>query len=200
MAVSVTLFTLSRIMQSNVMWLGGIAALMGWYGAFAEWQSHKELFLGMNYPVRFSVFGLIIVLLSFAQKKVSSIAATQRHTYFAGFIILLTGLWGVSIFGNYNSLDAWAQVRQTQVIAYAILFAAVAGAFFYYGIKYKDDATRDIALVALLLNLYSRYFEFFWDTTNKGIFFLILAISFWFIGRRIEKYKRKQHTKQIHTH
>lgn len=199
LAVAVVLFTLSRIMQSNAMWLGGIAALMGWYGAFAEWQSSRDLFLGMNYPVRFSVFGLIIVLLSFAQKKVSSIVATHRHTYFAGLIILLTGLWGVSIFGNYNSLDAWAQVRQTQVIAYAILFATVAGAFFYYGIKYKDDATRDIALVALLLNLYSRYFEFFWNTTNKGIFFLILAISFWFIGRRIEKYKRKQHTKQIHT-
>jgi len=38
-----------------------------------------------------------------------------------------------------------------------------------------------------LINLYSRYFEYLWDITDKTIFFSILALSFWMIGRKAEK-------------
>lgn len=191
-AASIILTFLSLWLHSKSLWIINILAIMGWYGAFSNWLSADNLFLGMNYPMRFSVFGVLIVALSVIQSKTEMLKSTERITYLAGLAVLLTGLWGVSVFGNYNSLEEWAKVRQTQVITYSVIFAAVAGLLFYLGIKKNDATTRDIGLFALLINLYTRYFEFFWDTTNKGIFFIILALSFWFIGRRIEKNRKKK--------
>ena len=100
------------------------------------------------------------------------------------------GLWGVSIFGNYSDFEAWLQVRQTQVIAYSLVFGAAAFVSFYLGVKYRDDLARDLGILFLLVNFYSRYFEFFWDSMHKGVFFLVLAVSFWFLGRWIEKRRK----------
>jgi uncharacterized membrane protein len=192
LGIAVVLFALAGFVRSYALWMAGILATMGWFGAFSTWLSHEDLFLGMNYPVRFSVFGILIILASLAQKKVGTVSFSKRINYLAGLIIFFTGLWGVSIFGNYNSLAKWAEVRQTQVIIYAIVFAIAGVASFLLGIKYKENAARDIGIIALLANLYTRYFEYFWDSTNKGIFFLILALSFWFIGKRLEKFKNRK--------
>lgn len=192
--ISVLLFSLSAWMRSQTLWVASILALMGWFGAFSSWLSTKDLFLGMNYPVRFSAFGLLIILLSFIQAKIKPITFSQRLTYIAGMIIFFTAVWGVSIFGNYSNLEEWASVRQTQVILYAIIFAIIGIASFLLGIKYKDNIARDLGIAALLANLYTRYFEYFWDSTNKGLFFLLLAISFWFIGKRLEKMMHKPNT------
>ncbi|MFN4248189.1 MAG: hypothetical protein ACK4EY_10725 [Flavipsychrobacter sp.] len=191
LGIAVVLFALAGFVRSYALWMAGILATMGWFGAFSTWLSHEDLFLGMNYPVRFSVFGMLIILASLAQKKVGTVSFSKRINYLAGLIIFFTGLWSVSIFGNYNSLAKWAEVRQTQVIIYAIVFAVTGIASFLLGIKYKENAARDIGIIALLTNLYTRYFEYFWDSTNKGIFFLILALSFWFIGKRLEKFKNR---------
>ncbi|MBN9483673.1 MAG: hypothetical protein BGO70_08715 [Bacteroidetes bacterium 43-93] len=187
---TVLLFALSAWLRSKALWIEGILALMGWYGAFSAWQSSNDLFLGMNYPMRFSVFGIVVLAFAYIQNHVRQLQDTQRFTYIAGLIILLTGLWGISIFGNYNSLEEWSKVRQVQVIWYALVFAVAGAAIFLYGIKKRDEAVRDIGLFALLINLYTRYFEYFWDNTNKGLFFLILGVSFWFIGNRVQKSKR----------
>jgi hypothetical protein len=105
-------------------------------------------------------------------------------------VIFFTGMWGVSVFGNYSDMNAWSSVRQVQVIAYGVVFAIAAGISFFYGIKYKDDVARDFGILFLLVNLYSRYFEFFWDNMNKGIFFVVLAVSFYAVGRWLEKRKK----------
>ncbi|MBS1772135.1 MAG: hypothetical protein JST82_04700 [Bacteroidetes bacterium] len=190
--LTILFVVLSLWLRSNSLWMIAILSFMGWYGTFSESLSTDFLFIGMNYPVRFSVFGVIIIFLSALQSKIPLLQSTQRITYISGLVILLTGLWGVSVFGNYNSMDEWLKVRQTQVVIYAIIFAIISSIIFYIGIKKNDAATRDIAVFALLLNLYTRYFEYFWNSTNKGIFFLILALSFWFVGWRIEKRRKSK--------
>jgi hypothetical protein len=32
-----------------------------------------------------------------------------------------------------------------------------------------------------------RFFEYFWDTLHKAIFFAALALSFWLLGTKAEK-------------
>ena len=61
---------------------------------------------------------------------------------------------------------------------------------FYLGVRYNDDIARDFAVLFLLINLYTRYFEYFWDSMNKGLFFLVLALTFGVLGRWLEKKKR----------
>jgi uncharacterized membrane protein len=193
LTLAMLLCSISAWLRSYAVWIAGVLAIMGWYGAFSTWQSNNDLFMGMNHPLRFAVFGILVCVFSFIQSGIKTISGTQRITYIIGLIILLTGLWGVSVFGNYTSLDDWAKVRQIQIIWYALLFAIIAALIFYYGIRRDDELTRDIGVFALLINLYTRYFEYFWDTTNKGVFFLILGISFWFIGKWIEKKKKDKH-------
>ena len=177
--------------RSVALWTAALVGLCGWYGAFTSWQSYGNLFLGMNYPVRFAVLGLLILGGAQLQRKVPRLSAFRRITYVFGLLTLFTALWGMSVFGNYGSYAQWTAVRQTQVLLYAVLFAAAAGLAFYLGIRNRDSLTRDVGILFLLINLYTRYFEYFWDNINKGIFFLLLAVSFWLLGRWIEKRKRR---------
>ncbi len=191
---STLLLALSAKFRSLTLWIGGLLAFMGWYGAFGYVHSRDFLFLGMNYPVRFTLFGLAVVGISFLQGRVLQLQFSRRITFVCALIIFFTGFWGVSIFGNYNHLDEWYAVRQTHVIVYSILFGCAAMLSLYLGIKYKDDVARDLGILFLLLNFYSRYFEYFWNTMHKGIFFLLLAVSFWFLGKWIEKRRKSNPT------
>ncbi|RYE22982.1 MAG: hypothetical protein EOP51_11840 [Sphingobacteriales bacterium] len=192
LAVAALFAILSGYLRSRALWIGFILGIMGWYGSFSNAHSLNNLFLHMNYPVRFAIFGLLITGFSLLQKHIKPIAFMHRVTYVTGLLILFTALWGVSVFGNYAYLDEWAKVRQTQVIAYAVAFGFVCLATIYIGIKKNDDLTRDFGLIFLLINLYTRYFEYFWDGMNKGIFFIILAVSFWIIGRLIERRRKSK--------
>lgn len=191
-SATVVFAVISILLRSKTVWLVSILSLMGWYGVFTEFHSTDNLFFGLNYPMRFTVFGLIVLGISAAQQLIPPLQFSKAITYIAGLLIFFTGLWGVSIFGNYAHLDDWFKVRQTQVIGYSIVFAAFAVAAFIYGLKKDDSITRDFGLAFILINLYSRYFEFFWDNMNKGIFFVIMAASFWFVGRLIEKRRKKK--------
>ena len=163
-----------------------------WFGSFSTWQSTNNLFLGMNYPMRYTVFGLLILAVAFVQTQVRQLAFAQRVTYIAGLTLFFCGLWGISIFGNYSTLVGWQQVRQIHVLAYSIIFAAASAVSFYLGVRYKDELARDFGVLFLLINLYTRYFEYFWDSMNKGIFFTILAVTFGLLGTWLERNNRKR--------
>ena len=193
LGLAILLFvSLSAAFRSQLLWVVGILAAMGWFGAFTSAFSANNLFLGMNYPVRFTVFGLLLLLLSVLQRTVPRLFFANKLTYHAGLLICFTGLWGMSVFGNYNTLERWQEVRQTQVLGFAILFGIVTAITLYLGVRYRDIAVRDYSILFLLLNLYTRYFEYFWNSMSKGIFFLVLAASFWLVGRWLNKRKEKK--------
>lgn len=187
-----TLLIVSTYMRSSALWIGAIVTSVCWYSSFTVWLSANNLFLGMNYPMRYTLFGLLILGISLLQPKIKPLAFSARITYTAGLVLLFTGLWFVSIFGNFNSITAWQHVRQVHVVPYAVFFALASGLSFYLGIKYKDELARDFGILFLLINLYTRYFEYFWDAMNKGIFFIILAVTFGVLGRWLEKKKRSE--------
>lgn len=188
------LTVLSVSFRSKALWIGAIAAFIGWFGEFSIFHSSNNLFLGMNYPMRYTVLGLVLLVLGLLQGIVKRLSLTKRITYTTGLILLFSGLWGISIFGNYNTLAGWQQVRQIHIVAYSVLFGVASALSFYLGIRFKDDLARDFGVIFLLINLYTRYFEYFWDSMNKGIFFLILAVTFGLVGRWLERNNRKRKT------
>lgn len=195
LASAIVLLLISLALQSRALWLGGILAVMGWYGSFAQLQQNEHnLFMGMNYPVRFTLFGLLVTAMGFVQAKVKPLSFSYRQTYIMGLLIFFTGMWGVSVFGNYGHYEQWLAVRQVQVIGYSVVLAIASVLALVLGIKYRDDATRDFGIIFILLNLYTRYFEFFWNSTNKGLFFLLLAVSFAVVGWQLEKRFTKRKT------
>ena len=183
------LSVLGILLRSFALYTGAVIAIIVWYGIFSAGQGSDNLFLGMNYPLRYTVFGACILLLSLLQRWVKPGYFTGDINYFTGLILFFTGLWALSVFGNYNTLAQWHIVRQIHVLAYAILFAAAAATSFIAGIRYRDPLARDMGVLFLLINLYTRYFEYFWDSMNKGIFFLVLAITCGFLGWWLDKGK-----------
>ena len=98
-----------------------------------------------------------------------------------------TSLWLLSIFGNFASIDQWYGVNQIALLGWASLSIGICGLTFFLGFNLKDEMAREFGATFLILNLYSRFFEYFWDSWHKALFFMVLAISFWIIGRKAEK-------------
>jgi hypothetical protein len=179
---------LANRMGSRLIWLFALVSLGSWFGTETGYQTNWALyFLGMNYPLRFVLFGLILVGACHLLKGKKWFIYFWELTYVVGMLYLFMSLWLLSIFGNYGSLDVWWQIRQISLFYWGIISGVVAGAFLLYGLKYKDVIAREFGITFLIIFLYTKYFEYFWDHTNKTLFFSILALSFWLIGRKAEK-------------
>jgi len=188
---AVLFFGLSLMFRSRLLWIVFIASIMGWYGAFSTIFSSGNLFLGMNYPMRFTIFGILVTAFSFLVKRIRGIEAMHPITYQAGLLIFYTGLWGISVFGNYGTIAGWQEVRQLVMLPFAIGSGLITAAGLWIGIRREDPSLRDFSILFLLLNLYTRYFEYFWDRMNQGIFYLILAVSFGLLARWLSKSAKK---------
>lgn len=175
-------------LRSVLVWLFALLGVGLWVLTETSYLAHDHyLFWGMNIPLRFTVIGLLIAGLSSIFKPNSRFYFTKEATQFIGLIYFFTALWMLTIFGNYDSLRAWSNIKQIELWGWSVAMLLITLSAIFYGIKYNDPLVRAFGIIFLLLCLYSRYFEFFWDTLHKALFFAILALSFWIIGGRAEK-------------
>jgi hypothetical protein len=175
-------------MGSRLIWLFALVSLGSWFGTATGYQTHwSDYFLGMNYPLRFVLFGMVLVSACYVLRKRVWFAYFWDQTYMIGLLYLFLSLWLLSIFGNYGSIDAWMHISQITLFYWGIISAVFAVGFLLYGLKSNDAIAREFGITFLIIFLYTKYFEYFWDHTNKTLFFGILAISFWLIGRKAEK-------------
>lgn len=172
---------------SRLTWLFSLLSLGGWFGAETGYASGwGAYFLGMNYPLRFVLFGLALLGLGLLFKDRPRLQDFFKVTYTMGLLYLFVALWILSIWGNYGDMVSWYRVRQTRLFYWRLLFGAAAVGSILLGLKYDDARARGFGITFLFINLYTRYFEYFWDATHKAIFFAILAVSFWIVGTRAE--------------
>ena len=150
---------------------------MGW-GAY---------YLGMNYPLRFVIFGAALTAASSLFTVKLGRQDFVKPTRVMGLLYLFIALWILSIFGNYGEIESWYRVRQIELFHWSLLFGLVSFLAILHGIKFDDAMMRGFGLTFLFINLYTRYFEYFWDALHKAVFFALLAISFWFLGSRAER-------------
>jgi hypothetical protein len=174
--------------NSRLIWLFALISLGSWFGTETGYQTKwSNYFLGMNYPLRFVTFGVVLMAACYALKKQKWMQLFWELTYVVGLLYLFLSLWMLTIFGNYGALDAWWEVKQISLFYWGIISAAVAIGFMVYGLKRNDVIAREFGITFLIIFLYTKYFEYFWKETNMAIFFSILAASFWLIGRKAEK-------------
>lgn len=174
---------------SKLVWVFSLLSLGGWIGAETGYASGwGAYYLGMNYPLRFVLFGLVLIIASaYIFKQWSNRADFLSPSKVIGLLYLFIALWIMSIFGNYGDSESWQRAKQIELFHWSILFAAASIASIYHGVKYDDGTTRGFGITFIFINLYTRFFEYFWDNTHKAVFFAILAISFWYLGTRAEK-------------
>lgn len=193
--LSIVIYAVLAIkLQSKLLWVFMLIALGIWFATETAYHSDWGFkFWGMNYPLRFTLFGLLVTAFSlWGQPKIQRLQPFQSTSYVVGLLYTMIALWCLSIFGNYDSFDSWTEVRQYHIFYWGVLAVLLSLGVALYGMKTKDNATRDIGFVFFILNLYTRFVEYLWDNINRTIFFLILAVSFWFVGRWAEKIWRKK--------
>ena len=183
-------------LQSKLLWVFTLVALGVWFATETAYQSNWGWkFLGMNFPLRFTIFGgLITAAAVFVQPKIKFLKEFQQTSIIVGLMYTMIALWTLSIFGNYSDFDAWTLIRQYEIFYWGLLALVISLALAIYGLKTKDSVLRDIGFVFFLLNLYTRFVEYLWDNINRTIFFLLLAISFWLVGIWSEKIWKKKST------
>lgn len=178
---------MANFFSSDSTWTLSLISLYAWFGWGTFTITHESYsFLGMNYALRYMVFSIVLFYLGYFIRfwiPFKFYTLTRYFTLSAFFV----AFWALSVFGNYTSFEVWQEVRQENLFYWGILFGLVAIAFIIYGIRKGDDFLRAYGISFLLINIYTRYFEFFWNVSHKAIFFAILAISFWLIGRKAER-------------
>jgi hypothetical protein len=174
--------------SSKLVWIFSLLSIGSWMGTETGYLSGwGAYYLGMNYPLRFVLFGIILIASSQTFNLWRSRIEFLRPTRAMGLLYLFIALWIMSIFGNYGDMQEWEKVKQIELFHWSLLFGFTAILSIYHGIKEDDGMTRGFGITFLIINLYTRFFEYFWNNTHKAIFFGILAISFWFLGSRAEK-------------
>nr|WP_242695880.1 DUF2157 domain-containing protein [Pedobacter sp. SYSU D00873] len=174
--------------SSQLIWAFALISLGSWFGTETGYQTQwGDYFLKMNYPLRFVFFGAFLSGLALLMARIERFAFLKNITYVIGLSYLFVSLWLLSIFGNFGNIEDWLKVKQKDLFYWGILSALFSFGLMLYGLKKKDSIAREFGISFLLINIYTRYFEYFWDITNKALFFSILAISFWLIGSRAER-------------
>lgn len=180
-------------LRSKLIWVCMLITLIvAWSVQTHTWSTDKtqSYFLGMNYPLRMVLFGGIMIAASFLLKRSKKLKYFFRLTYYSGWVFFLFSALVLSISGNL-SYDVWSAILQGRLFLWALAYTIILILLLVYVIKSKDETLRDIVIAFFLLNIYTRYFEYFWDRTNKGLFFAILALSFWLVGRKMEGMRKK---------
>ncbi|SUW64086.1 Uncharacterised protein [Buttiauxella agrestis] len=173
--------------RSGLIWLFCLLALGSFFGTSTGYASGWGAYwLGMNYPIRFVLFGGVLLAACYLLQPILQQRNLFNTSKAMGLLYLFIALWILSIFGNYD-YDIWQSVRQMELLHWSLLFALAAGACIWISLKTDDGMLRGFGLTFLGINLYTRYFEMFWDDTNKVIFFLLLATSLALVGRYAER-------------
>ncbi len=182
--------------NSNLIWIFCLLSLGAWMGAETGYLSGwGAYFLGMNYPVRFFLLGFVLSALALLLERKYWFKKFSKSSLAIGLLYLFISLWLMSIFGNYGDIHDWQRSGPLELFPWALLFGIVALGAIYHGTKCDHAMTRGFGLTFLFINLYTRYFEYFWNGLHKAIFFFGLGVSFWVLGTKAEdiwnlKYKK----------
>ncbi len=183
--------------SSRQVWVFSLMSLGAWFGAQTAYISGwGAYYFGMNFPLRVVIFGLALTLAGFIMEKMGGeedrglygrLACLAVPTRVMGYLFLFMALWIMSIFGNYGDMNIWRHAGHAELFHWSLLFGAAALACIYHGVKYDDSISRGFGITFILINLYTRFFEFFWGSLHKAVFFAALAVSFWVIGHHAER-------------
>lgn len=178
---------LGLMLNSKLTWVFGLLSLGSWFGAETGYMSGwGAYYLGMSFPLRFVLFGLALTLSTSLMRNRPRLLAFHRPSLAIGLLYLFIALWILSIWGNYEGYDDWHRASHWELLHWSLYFGAAAVISIYLGLKHDDGLLRGFGLTFFFINLYTRFFEFFWNGTHKGVFFALLALSFWVLGSRAE--------------
>lgn len=186
--ISIILFFIIAYIKKNYAVLSmAIIGLITWYGF--EGFDISSIDLRLNNYIRFIITSIFIFLIG-----ITDINRKLEEKYFKFSIIYYTiGLLYMniilaimSILGNSNKIII-LKPHSNELMIYSILFLLSNIITLIIGCKLKISLIVKYSIFFIILNIYIRYFEYFYLKMNTWIFFLILGLSTILIGVIIER-------------
>lgn len=151
-------------------------------GAWHEYAGHGAYVADIQDPPTMamiaaacSAFGLWHVHAE--EHQLARYAGFGRLYVIFGLLYFNCSLW-------FLSLDAYSE---TQGLFWTLLFSAGCIAQIVLGARLKDGRLTGFGIVFLGIDLYTRFFEHFWDRLSMGLFLLIAGLTGVLLGWLFEK-------------
>ncbi|WP_300759459.1 DUF2157 domain-containing protein [uncultured Brachyspira sp.] len=187
--ISIILFFIIAYIKKNYAVLSiAIIGLITWYGL--EGFDISSIDLMLNNYIRFittSVFIFLIGITDINKKLGDKYLKFSSIYYTIGLLYLNIILAFMSSFGNYSYAIILKEYGNPYVIIYSSLFLLSNIITLIIGYKLKIYSIIKYSIFFIILNMYIRYFEYFYLRMNTWIFFIILGLSTLLIGIIIER-------------
>jgi hypothetical protein len=173
--------------RSSLLWLLGWSFFFFWAGLQSAYSdAWNPVFLGMNLAVRYLVFSVVFMLVLQGLKKLGYMTRFYSLTQQLGLLFLCFSFWMCALFGNYASWKAWEAASSLQLLPWGIAMAALAFYFWWTGRRKNRQDWVWMGSLAFFADLCTQYFLFLWEPLPPVLFFFILAVLFFVIGRKAE--------------
>lgn len=139
------------------------------FGSMSEYWGHGAYFLDVQDPRAMSVVALLAIVWGHVHENELEVKRFKRcigfgHLYLIfGLLYLNLSLWLLSI--EYDHSLVWISVFTLASIAQIIA-----------GARLKDSRFTGFGIVFLGIDLYTRFYEYFWDELSKAMFFSIAGL------------------------
>ena len=187
--VSIIIFFIIAYIKKNYAVLSmAIIGLITWYGL--EGFDVSSIDLMLNNYIRFIITSIFIFLIGITDinKKLGDKYLKFSSIYYTiGLLYLNIILAFMSSFGNYSYAIILKEYGNPYVIIYSSLFLLSNIITLIIGYKLKIYSIIKYSIFFIILNMYIRYFEYFYLRMNTWIFFIILGLSTLLIGIIIER-------------
>ena len=186
--ISIILFFIIAYIKRNYAVLSiAIIGLITWYGFEGFYISGIDLTLN-NY-IRFIITSVLMFLIGITDinKKLGERYSNFSIIYYTVGILYLNIILAImSVFGN-NAEPIIFEYGSSELLIYSLLFLFIDIVIFVIGYKLKISSIVRYSIFFVILNMYIRYFEYFYLRMNTWIFFIILGLSTILIGVIIER-------------
>jgi hypothetical protein len=152
-----------------------IALLMFFHGigSMSEYWGQGAYFLSVQDPRNMSVVALLTIILGYWHEHELE-STNLQHCLGFGSLYLIFGLLYFNLSLWILSLDFYA--AGDDALLWVFLFTIGGIAQIVAGARLKDSRYTGFGIVFLGINLYTRFYEHFWDEMSKAVFFTIAGI------------------------
>lgn len=148
-------------------------------GAWHAYGGHGAYFADIQDPKLMAVIALVAIMLGIWHERKLEIGPLRRCTGFGG-LYLIFGLL-------YLNLSLWFLTLPRGPLDWVLIFAAAGIAQIVAGARLYDARFTGFGIVFLSINLYTRFFEHFWDRLSVGTFFLLGGALAMILGYAFER-------------
>lgn len=187
LSTSFVALLLGLVFKSQFMWLLGIFGVLIWFGIHSSYaDSQAPLFLGMNLAVRYFILISVLFTLYFLLQNSKLLKYQGVITCNLLLALLIISLWFVALFGNFSSYTEWKHSSSFVLLPGGIMLLIASLLYWFVGKKILNNTLKWLGALGLLGFIYTQYFLFLWNLLPASVFFFLLGISFFIIGRKAE--------------